>query len=102
MEVAFHSESRPVFQFSIEIRACRFRLQAERMPAQINALFAARSLGNVEARAKMRQRIAGVHLGCEVLSKFKAGVAQVDSSGVSSLRTNRSALSHSKSSMRST
>ena len=72
------------------------------MPAQINALFAARTLGNMEARAKMGQRIAGVQLSCEVFSEFKAAGAQVDSSGVSSRRTNRSALSQSKSSMRST
>src|ERR1700722_3081395 len=102
LKVAFHPQLLPIPQFLFEIGMRRFGLQTERMPAQINAVFAAFCFRNVEALTEVGKRIAGVHRNREVFAGPKSVPAHdASSSGVSSLRISASALLQSRSSMRS-
>src|SRR5258708_28313264 len=100
MEVPFHAELRPVPEFLIEVRTRSFRLQPERMPAQVNALISASCPGKAETLAEVCQGIASIHCRCESIATLKRCAGhEASSRGVRSPRINIAALLHSRPSM---
>src|SRR6266487_3135486 len=97
----FHAKLRPILQFLLDIGLCGLRLQPERVPAQVNAVFSTLRLGNVKTLAKVSQRIAGVQLRCKLLAELKWRNCQFSSSGGSSRCISLSDLFQSRSSTRS-
>ncbi len=86
MKMAFHAKLRPVLQCLVEIRTRRFGLQPERVTAQINGVVSLPCFWDVEALAKMGQRIAGIHCNRETFAGMKCCPGhETSSSGVSSL-----------------
>src|ERR1700756_446033 len=77
-KMSLDPEQLPVFQLLIDISAHGLRLESERVPAEIHAVVAIRSLWNMKTLAKGCQRIAGIHLRSERYGGIKSGASQLD------------------------
>src|SRR6185437_12378332 len=60
VEMALDTETRPHIEFALDQRPHRFRLQTQRMTAEIKDRLTIGPLGKVELLAEMSQRIDGV------------------------------------------
>src|ERR1700761_6157624 len=86
VKVAFHGEIGPIAQLLLDIGACVFRLEPERMSAEVEGFFAACRRRHAKAFAEMCEWIARVHLIRECLTGLEDTCIHKTSSGVSWLR----------------